>query len=237
MNIYALILIVSVASILQAATGFGFAIMAIPFLLLIFEPHDAIQLNIILSLLISLIMISKIRDAINKETLKRLIKGSLLGIIPGLLIFIFLDVRPLKILVSILLLSSACLLVAKINYQESDSKEFLVGACSGFLTTSIGMPGPPLMIYYATTNIDKNTVRSTTVAYFVFINLVSLLLQLALYHSSTTVWIATIWSIPCLLLGIFLGQFLFAYLNQQRLQKIIYALLLFTGIYLLLTTI
>lgn len=39
------IAIVSVASILQAGTGFGFSIMDTPFLLLLFDSHDAIQLN------------------------------------------------------------------------------------------------------------------------------------------------------------------------------------------------
>lgn len=68
--------------------------MATPFLLLILEPHDAIQLNIILSLLISLIMTYKIHNEIHKESLIRLIKGSLIGILPGLLLFLFLDVRP-----------------------------------------------------------------------------------------------------------------------------------------------
>lgn len=237
MTIYASMLVVFIASILQAATGFGFAIMAVPFLLLLFEPHDAIQLNIILSILISFFMIFKIHDKVNKKTLKRLVMGSLIGTLPGLLIFIFLDVRPLKILVSILILISTCLLAAKINFQQSISKELLVGASSGFLTTSIGIPGPPLMIYYSGTEIDKETLRSTTVAYFLFVGIISLILQLSMYHSSKIVWQSSLLSIPFMILGIFLGQKIFVNLNQYLLKKIILLLLLLTGIYLLITTI
>ncbi|MGW6608798.1 TSUP family transporter, partial [Peribacillus butanolivorans] len=47
------ICIVLVASILQSSTGFGFSIMATPFLLMLFQPQEAIQINIILSLVIS----------------------------------------------------------------------------------------------------------------------------------------------------------------------------------------
>ncbi|AFL98819.1 putative permease [Desulfitobacterium dehalogenans ATCC 51507] len=235
MNTYALILIILTASTIQATTGFGFAIMSIPFLLLLFDPRDAIQLNIILALIISLMMIYKIRHTVNVRTLKRLILGSLLGTLPGLLIFTM-DARPLKVFISVLLMVSTCLLATKVRIKESDRKELLVGVCSGFLTTSIGMPGPPLMIYYAGTNLDKATIRSTTVAYFVFINLISILLQLFLYGSTPIVWEATLISIPFMLLGIILGQFVFVRLNQQHLQKIIYLLLLFTSIYLLLTT-
>lgn len=237
MNIVALVVIVLVSSILQAATGFGFAIMAIPFLLLLLEPHDAIQLNIIACLLISLIMIYKIRKEINREILVRLIKGSMIGILPGLVLFIFLDVRPLKLFVSILILTITGLLVTKINFKRSNIKELMVGAFSGLLTTSIGLPGPPLMIYFAGAKVDKITIRGTTLAYFVFVSSMSLLLQFSMYHISTVVWLSTLWSIPFILLGVFLGQRLFVRLDQQLLQKIIYLLLFFTGTYLFITTV
>ncbi|GAB6152552.1 sulfite exporter TauE/SafE family protein [Desulfosporosinus burensis] len=236
MHTFGLVIIVLIASILQAGTGFGFSIMATPFLLLIFESHDAIQLNIILSLWISLLMTYKIRKEVNKESLIRLIKGSLIGILPGLFLFIFLDVRPLKIFVSILILASTGLLVAKVNVKQSNSKELVTGALSGLLTTSLGMPGPPLLIYFAGAKVDKSTLRSTTLAYFVFVYLVSLFLQFSMYSISKGVWISTLWALPFTLLGIYLGQWVFARLNQQLFQKIIYILLLFTGIYLLLTT-
>lgn len=236
MDTLGLIVIVLVASILQAGTGFGFSIMATPFLLLLFKSHDAIQLNIILSLLISLLMTCKIRKEVNKDSLIRLTKGSLIGILPGLLLFIFLDVGPLKIFASILILASTGLLVAKVNIRQSDSKELITGALSGFLTTSIGMPGPPLLIYFAGAKFDKSTLRSTTLAYFVFVYLVSLLLQFSMYGISKDVWISTLWALPFTLLGIYLGQRVFARLYQQLFQKIIYALLFFTGMYLLITT-
>ena len=236
MDTFGLVVIVLVASILQAGTGFGFSIMATPFLLLLFEPHDAIQLNIILSFLISVVMTFKIRNEVNKESLVRLIKGSLIGILPGLLLFIFLDVRPQKIFVSILILVSTALLVAKVNVKQSNSKELITGALSGLLTTSLGMPGPPLLIYFAGAKVDKSTLRSTTLAYFVFVYLVSLILQFSMYNISKGVWISTLWALPFTLLGIYLGQWLFARLNQQLFQMIIYGLLFFTGIYLLITT-
>lgn len=236
MHTLGLIIIVLVASILQSGTGFGFAIMATPFLLLLFEFHDAIQLNIILSLLISLLMIYKIRKEINKESLIRLTKGSLLGVLPGILLFSFLDARPLKILVSLLILISTGLLVAKVSIKESNSKEFTTGVLSGLLTTSLGMPGPPLLIYFAGTKVDKSTLRSTTLAYFIFVFLLSLLLQFSTYNISDDVWTATLWSLPFTLLGIYLGQWLFARLNQQLFQRLIYILLFFTGIYLLITS-
>jgi len=234
---FILILIVLSASILQSGTGFGFAMMATPFLILIYPPHDAIQLNIILTLLISIIMTYKIRNEVNKEILMRLIKGSLIGALPGFYIFLFLDVQPLKIFVSILILASTTLLIAKVKIKESNAKGLLTGALSGLLATSLGMPGPPLLIYFAGAKIDKAVLRSTTMAYFIFIYLVSLFLQFSMYNIAKNIWLSTLWSIPFVLIGIYLGERLFVRLDQQRFYKVLYWLLLFTGIYLLITTI
>ena len=236
MSLFCLIVIVLIASTLQAGTGFGFSIMATPFLLLILEPHDAIQLNILLSLLISLIMTFKIHNQIHMDSLFRLIKGSIIGILPGLLLFLLLDVRPLKLFVSILILGSTGLLLAKVKIKPSNLKELITGGLSGLLTTSLGMPGPPLLIYFASAKVDKATLRSTTLAYFVFVYLASLLLQYSMYNISTTVWISTLWALPVALMGTYLGQWVFARLNQQLFQKIIHSLLFFTGMYLLVTT-
>ncbi|MDR3540168.1 MAG: sulfite exporter TauE/SafE family protein [Desulfosporosinus sp.] len=235
-SVFGLIVLVLVSSTLQAGTGFGFSIMATPFLLLLFEPHDAIQLNIIVSILISVVMTYKIRSEVNKESLIRLIKGSLIGIFPGILLSIFLDVRPLKILVSILILASTALLVAKINVKQTNTKELITGVLSGLLTTSLGMPGPPLLIYFASAKVDKSTLRSTALAYFVFIYPVSLLLQFSMYSISKGVWLSTLWALPFTVMGIYLGQWVFARLNQLLFEKIIYTLLFFTGIFLFLTT-
>ncbi len=234
-SIVALIILVLAASTLQAGTGFGFSIMATPFLLLLFESHDAIQLNIILSLLISVIMTRKIHSELNKNTLIQLIKGSLIGILPGLFLFSVLDVRLLKILVGILILASTVLLLAKITVKQSNTKEIVTGALSGLLTASLGMPGPPLLTYFAWAKVDKATLRSTTLAYFIFIYSVSLVFQFALHGSSKTVWILTLWALPFTVIGIYLGQWVFTRLDQQRFEKIIYAVLFLTGIYLLFT--
>lgn len=236
-NTFVLIFVVLVASTLQAGTGFGFAIMSIPFFVLIFPPHDAIVLNIILSIVMTIIMTYKTRNELDKELLKRLIKGSFLGILPGLIIFVFLDVQLLKISVGILILISTVLLMAKVNVKQSNVKEHITGALSGFLTSSMGMSGPPLMIYFSGAKIDKAILRSTTMAYFVFVYTVSLLLQLFTHSISKNIWLSTLWSFPFIILGIILGEKLFKRLDQELFFRVIYWLLLLTGLYLLISTI
>lgn len=236
MHILALIIIVLVASTLQSATGFGFAIMATPFFLLLLEPYDAIQLNIILSLLLCITMIYKIRHDIDKGMLFRLTMGSLIGVFPGLMLLSIFNEKNLKIFVGIILLISVGLLIGQVKLKQSSFKELIVGSFSGLLTSSIGMGGPPLMIYFLGAKTDKATLHATTIAYFIFVSAVSFVLQFWKYNISSTVWLSTLWSIPVLLIGILLGQWIFARLNQQLFRKIIYMLLIVSSLYMLFTS-
>ncbi|MCL5125222.1 MAG: sulfite exporter TauE/SafE family protein [Deltaproteobacteria bacterium] len=237
MDYFWLAVIVLVATTLQVGTGFGFSILATPFLLLLYEGHDAIQINVILSVVISLVMIFKIRHDIDKTLLLQLIKGSVAGIPIGMALFLMLDVRFLKILVSALILMLTLLLMLRLRIRQSKRKDLLTGGISGFLSTSLGMPGPPLLIYFSGIGMPKERMRSTILAVAIVVYSISLILQLVLYGTNKTVWFASLSSLPVLVVGTFLGQLLFRKLNQRLFTALTYAILIFTGAYLLITSI
>lgn len=237
-SILIIVMIVLGASFLQAGTGFGFSIMATPFLLLIFEPHHAIQINIILSIFLSIMMMPKIYKEINWILLKRLLFGGLLGLPIGVVIYAFMDVHWLKILISILILLITLLLVFNFKFQQSKQRDIIAGVISGLLTTSIGMPGPPLLIYFSGIGADKTTLRSTTLSFYMFIYTASLFMQIAVSgQSDQFVWNISIYSIPIVIIGTMAGQLLFKRLNRRMFQKITYTLLFLTGSYLLISSI
>src|SRR5690554_4376885 len=129
--------------------------MATPFLLMLFLPQEAIQINIILSLVISMSLIMKIKKDIDLVLLKRLIIGSILGVPFGILIFTSLNITAFKLGISILLIVLTLLLVCNVKVKSTRFKDFIVGGISGLLTSSIGMPGPPLLLYFTGTDTEK----------------------------------------------------------------------------------
>ncbi len=222
------------ASILQTSTGFGFSILATPFLLLLFPPKEAIQINLILSLVISLALIAKIRRDIDFNLVKRFVVGSIPGLPLGILIFTLIDMSLLKIIISLIIIMLTVLLIMKYRIRQSLMRDFLAGGLSGILTTSIGMPGPPLLLYFSGTETRKEKLRGTTLAFYLFIYLVSLGIQVEVAGTTLTVWKSSFLALPVVALGLVLGQALFSKINQKIFQILTYALLLFTGIYLLL---
>ncbi|MEH6944910.1 sulfite exporter TauE/SafE family protein [Bacillus sp. JJ722] len=235
-NWYMLVMIVVIASILQTSTGFGFSIVSLPFLFLIYQPHTAVQLNLILSLVISIIMIFKVNKEVDKAILFRLIKGSIIGIPLGTGISMYFDIEVLKIIVSlVILLLTACLLL-KVKIQQTNNRDFLIGIISGMLTISIGMPGPPLLLYFSGAEKEKAMIRNTTLAYYLFIYFISLVVQIIIVGISKVVLYSSLVSIIPLLIGILLGQWIFTSINQKTFQITTNIILLFTGFYLLATS-
>lgn len=232
-----LVSIVLFAALLQTSTGYGFSIIGTPFLLLLYPAHSAIQINIILSLCLSVFMIYKIRHEVDTHLLGRLIRGSLIGIIPGIFIYLYVNVALLKMVVGGLILLSTILLILKLTVHQTKKKDTLTGAISGLLTTSIGIPGPPLLLYFAGVGTKKETLRSTTLAYYLFVYLVSLIMQVAFAGTNETVWLSSLIALPALFVGILLGQLLFKKISQRAFQLVTYVILLFTGLYLLTTSI
>jgi uncharacterized protein len=234
MEIAAFIIIILVASILQTSTGFGFSILATPFLLLLFEPMEAIQINLLLSLIISGALIMKIRKDIDFGILRRFVAGSVVGLPIGIMIFLLVDINSLKLGISLIILVLTIMLILKFRINQNKKRDLLVGGLSGVFTTSIGMPGPPLLLYFSGTDTLKEKLRGTTLAFYLFIYFVSLLFQVIFAGTNKTVWVSSLWAVPLVLVGLYVGQRLFKRINQHAFRIFTYIILLFTGGYLLL---
>ncbi|GAB3048615.1 sulfite exporter TauE/SafE family protein [Virgibacillus ainsalahensis] len=226
--------IILLASILQTSTGFGFSIMATPLLLLLFDPREAIQINLILSLLISCALIAKIKKDVDTGILKRFTWGSLTGLPIGISVFLIMDMNILKFVISILILLLTVLLVFNVRTRQTIKRDFVVGGFSGMFTTSIGIPGPPILLYFSGTDTRKETLRATTLAFYLFIYFVSLVIQVVFAGTSKEIWISSLMGLPLVGIGLVVGQKLFTWMNQSLFRWLTYILLFFTGIYLLL---
>lgn len=234
MEITLFIIIILIASILQTSTGFGFSILATPFLLLLFEPNEAIQINLILSLIISISLLRKIRKDIDYGILRRFSVGSIIGLPVGIITFLLIDINRLKLGISLIIIGLTFMLIFKFRINQNTNRDIFVGGLSGSLTTSIGMPGPPLLLYFSGTDTQKEKLRGTTLAFYLYIYFISIIIQVIFAGTNKTIWISSLWALPLVFVGLYLGQLLFKRINQHVFRIFTYILLLFTGFYLLI---
>ncbi len=175
----------------------------------------------------------KIRQDIDFGILKRFVIGSTIGIPFGIIVFLSLDMTRLKLGISLIILLLTVLLIFKFRIKQNKKKDLVVGGLSGSLTTSIGMPGPPILLYFSGTDTQKERLRGTTLAFYLFIYSMSLLIQVVFAGTNQTVWLSSGYALPLVLVGLFLGQRLFERINQRLFRIFTYIILLFTAIYLL----
>ena len=234
MELIAGAVIVVLAAAIHACTGFGFSLLATPFLLLVFPPAQAIQINIALSILISVLLLPKLLADIDRTLLRRLVLGSCVGAPPGILVYLHADPDQLRLGVGVLLLLFTALVLSRVRFDRRPARDVTTGGLSGALTAGLGLPGPPLMVYFAGTAMAPAALRSTTLACFLFTYSLALVLQIAVAGASREMLNAVLVLIPATGLGVVLGQAAFRRIDATSFMRLLYGLLVVTGLYLVI---
>ncbi len=223
------------AALSQTATGFGFSLIATPLLLLVYEPQTAIQINIMLGMAVSLAVLPGSAREADRALLARMALGALAGAPFGLLMFRFGDVGLIKAAVAVLALVLAASMALRLRLARSTARDYGIGAASGLLTTSIGVPGPPLMLYFSGGGFSRQMARATTLSFFLIVYAASLGVQAAGSGLANGVGLAALACLPLTLAGVALGQVVFRFIDQRVFVTLIWVLLVATGLYLLRT--
>jgi len=235
------------ASIVQAATGFGFALIAVPLFLIVINSADAIQLVIIITLVTSSIHWLNLRHITPVFILKWLIVGCIIGLPLGIFVFTQLELDVLKKLIAVVIilisLQNGWFLFREGQTQTSadtlNSKPLTltgVGFISGLMGTSMAMPGPPLMLYLSRTTLGKDQIRAAMFAFFVCSYSGALITQSLFIGVDGETWTTGGILIPIAVLGAMVGHWLSDKISENYFKLVVLLILLLTGSLMLLNT-
>jgi uncharacterized protein len=157
---------------LQAATGFGFGLLAAPLLFAATSPPEAVGLLMVLGLEVNALTLGSERRRpapLRSESL-RLIVWSLPGMVAGVVVLRGLDATALQIVVTAGVLTS--LAVRRLRPGSGHPPRWALpsaGVLSGVLNTATSTAAPPLVLYLLRRRADPVAVRDTlTVVFFAF---------------------------------------------------------------------
>lgn len=230
------------AAVLQAAGGFGFAVVATPLFLLMIEPAHAVQLVIIMSSVLSTVILPPMWRAIAPLLLLRLAGGSLLGLPLGLLAFRHSDPRLVRVAAGVIVLAFAATIAAlrrlarggrRTALAMTPGRDLAAGAVSGAATALAAMSGPPVLIYLILVEAPPRTVRATLLAFFALIYSVSLAAHAATIGVPGQTWMTAGILLPFALAGGFVGRPLGDRLGADAFAVLAIALLGAAGFYTL----
>jgi uncharacterized membrane protein YfcA len=167
------------ASLSQAVTGFGFALVAAPLLTFIMGPKETVMFLLFSGLFMKAVMVYKTRHQGHSREVLVLFLGSLLGALPGSYILRIADSGTIKMVIGIILLLATAVLVADFRFRIVRHRlaQIVFGFLSGFCGATTGLNGPPVVCYYLNEELPKEAMRANLVRFFILGNTGTLLLS------------------------------------------------------------
>ncbi|KJS23550.1 MAG: hypothetical protein VR72_00040 [Clostridiaceae bacterium BRH_c20a] len=225
--------IVILAACLQSVTGFGFALLAVPLFLLVFDAKTAVGLSMIISFFTVSALSFKVRKSIMRSIVFNLLAGALVGIPFGIYIFYNFNQNNLKIMISIVVILLSIILISGYHFEfaQNDWADRIVGSISGVMTASIGMPGPPIVLCLNNRGIPKDQFRATFACYNALVYVFSILFLLSLGAINKLIIIRALTLVPMGFIGSALGNYIFPRISQRHFQKGVPILVLVSAVY------
>jgi uncharacterized membrane protein YfcA len=227
------------AALLQAVSGFGFAVLAVPLYLLLIDPAQAVQLAIILSTALSFAVVPGLRRTIAPALLLRLSAGSLAGLPIGLFSFRHADRLLVRFVVGTTILAFGVLMAGFRRrggqpwtpFGRTRNRDLAAGAVAGVATALVGMAGPPVLIYLLLAGTASQTVRATLLAFFALSYGATLASHAATVGIPGPTWVAAGILVPFALLGGLAGRPIGDRLGSDGFALLAIALLTAAGLY------
>lgn len=231
--------IVSFATLLRSTFGFADAMFAMPLLAIIIGLKTATPLMAIVAMTISTTILLKNWRDVQLKSAWRLFISSLAGIPLGLLFLKGTHEGPMKLFLAlvIILFSTYRLLKPRFAAIKSESPAYIFGFFAGILGGAYNTNGPPVVIYGSLRKWSPATFRATLQGYFFMAGIF-----ICLGHGLAGLWTHTVlrfylFSLPLVLVFIYIGGRLNRSIPQGKFDRIIHSLLIVIGVFLLIQTI
>ncbi|MCK5397966.1 MAG: sulfite exporter TauE/SafE family protein [Thermoplasmata archaeon] len=225
------IIVILLAGLVQGLAGFGFSQFALPLLVLVMISQELIPMMVVLSLFLNLFLVYELRKDIQLKRIWPLMLGGILGIPIGTYLLLIADTGIMKLLIGLVIIIFGLAQLFEIRKTVKNEKLAMgpIGFAGGILNGSVSMSGPPLIIFFSNQKMGKQEFRANLIAFFMFINLVTL--PVFLFAGLLTSEIITISGIllPGLIVGAFIGSKLALKIDEARFKKMTTLLIIFMG--------
>ena len=233
------ILVLALSGIAAGTTGFGFALIAVPPLLLLYPPQTVVLIIFGASLLPGLLVVASAHRETDPRLVGLLLPGALLGLLLGAQVLQVADPLLLKLIAGLFVAIYALLMwrgyrPARLGGPGAAS---LAGVASGALGAATGLTGPPIVILFTARQLPRDAFRGTISAYFVVTDMIGLAILFAggmvgAHEGQLTLLL----TLPAAL-GVLAGNAVARRLSPATFQALTLLLLLATGVAGMITAI
>jgi uncharacterized membrane protein YfcA len=225
------LIIILATSVVQAVAGFGFALLAVPLMVVVIDLQSAVIISSFVGTLSNMLQSWQLRNNIDRKLIKRFLLATVIGAPAGLLLFIYANQSALKIVLGLSILFGVFVLSRGLELQHVSSwLDWIMGVLSGVLLMATSTNGPPLVFVLQARRIDPATFRATLNMVFLVsgtFGLVIFGLAGEIFRSDVNV---AAFAIPAMVIGVSTGVVIRKYVQQELFKKIVLFLLTIGGL-------
>ena len=225
------LLIIFATSVVQAVAGFGFALLAVPLMVVVIDLQSAVIISSFVGILSNMLQSWQLRRNINRNMTRRFVLATAVGSPVGLLLFVYANQSALKIVLGLSILFGVFVLSRGLELQHVSSwLDWIMGILSGVLLMATSTNGPPLVFVLQARRIDPATFRATLNMVF----LVSATFGLVMFGLAGEILRSDVnvaaFAIPAMVIGVSTGVVIRKYVQQELFKKIVLFLLTIGGL-------
>ncbi len=225
---------VFVAAAARRLTGFGFALLAAPLLSLTMLPQHLVIIILLLQVVLGVPAVSEFRGQIDWSTLRQLAFGGVLTAPLGAWLLAHTDPQVLLFVLGLVVIFASMILGFAPNLlrvQPSRASNMACGMVAGALSSSVGMPGPPVAIYFlGQPDMAADRRRAMLIITFSALACVSLAIAIPQGQVSGELFMLSAILLPPVLIGGQVGEKLHSYVNPKLGQRISLSLVILSGV-------
>ncbi len=229
------ILIFLLGSFTQGLTGFGFALVSIPLLVLFMDIHTAVPLCMLSGLVITAFLSLQLKDHLDWRKILPLLCGCLPGIVAGTIFLKKINEPLFKILLGIMLIAYALYRLFLIPKPRTINKAWgwAAGFATGAISAAFSAGGPPTIIYTTLTGWNKNEIKSTLSIFFFLGGVATAIAHATSGLTTVAVLKLSAISLPAVLLGVWSGSLLYRRFKTEGYIRLVLIGLIAMGLMML----
>ena len=232
-EIYFVLFIVFVASIIRGFNGFGFSAVCISGFSFILPAIEIVPLILILEVLISIFMIPYIWNKIDWKFVIKILIGIIIGSPIGLFLLKYLSSQTTHLSVCLIIIFFSLLLMKGYSNQKINNNyiKFFTGFVSGALNSLTTLGGMPVALFLLITNIQPAVIRGSLAALFFFTDIYAFVIS---FFAGIVDMVTIYRAIPLMIIlpiGIFIGDKFFVKSKKETYRKVVFYFLIFISIF------
>lgn len=229
---YSIALIFLVAGFTQGVSGFGSALVAMPFLLLVIDVKIAVPLCMLNGLVMTFYLSMQLRKNVEWRKILPLFIGCVPGIFVGAWFLKEADSDRIQALLGAMIAGYALfnLILKPAPRKIKGCWAYMAGFLTGVIGSAFSAGGPPTIIYTTLTGWNKDDIKATLSSFF-FVSGVFIAAAHVITGLTTTVVLKYFGqSVLAVLAGVWAGSVCYGKIRQKTYMKIILNLLLAMGV-------